>query len=99
MIDLETETLLTLDQARHLPVLQKDGKAPHIVTIYGWTTHGLGGVVLETRQVGGSRRTSREAVNRWIERRSLQREPGRPTPSERSAQSTRTAAVLAAAGI
>ena len=61
MLDTTTENLMTLGEASRF--VRK-----HITTVYRWSTSGYRGVVLETIQVGGSRRTSREAIQRFCER-------------------------------
>jgi hypothetical protein len=43
-------------------------KKIHSSCFYRWSTTGLRGVVLETLQVGGTRCTSREALQRFFER-------------------------------
>lgn len=63
MIVLATESLLSLSQAANsLP-----GK-PHKNTIVRWSLNGVKGVRLETIMLGGRRMTSREALQRFIER-------------------------------
>ncbi len=61
MIDTRTESLLTLAEAGEL--VRK-----HVATIYRWSTTGFRGIVLETLQVGGTRCTTREALQRFCER-------------------------------
>ena len=61
MIDSTQETLITLKVAGE--VLGR-----HVATIHRWASHGVRGVVLETLQVGGTRCTSREALQRFFER-------------------------------
>lgn len=78
----------------------------HTSTFYRWSTVGCRGVVLETIQIGGTRCTSREALQRFFERLS---QPGprpanqTPAPGLRSAirrlrDSERAAAELEAKG-
>ncbi len=60
MINLKTETLLTLREAtEHVP------GSPHLSTLHRWVKHGLKGVRLESCLVGGRRVTSVEAVGRF----------------------------------
>lgn len=67
MIDLNTEAALTLNAARKLPELRRDGKRPDLATLYRWSSpRGCRGVRLETVQIGGSRCTTHEAVRRFI---------------------------------
>ena len=58
MIDTRTESLLTLVQLSEL--VRK-----HVTTVYRWTTTGCRGVTLETLQIGGTRFTSHEALQRF----------------------------------
>ena len=60
MIDTTHEHLMTLGEvAKSYDV--------HVGTVYRWTTDGFRGVRLEALQVGRSRRTSREALQRFLE--------------------------------
>lgn len=68
MIDFTTESPITLAKASRLPELARDGRKPHIATLFRWTTVGCRGVRLEAGQVGNSRCTSREAVGRFLRR-------------------------------
>ena len=61
MINATHEPLLNLNEAARIV-----GK--HVATVYRWSTAGIRGIVLETLQVGGSRRTSREAIQRFCQR-------------------------------
>ena len=61
MVNTQSESLLTLAEVGKL--LRK-----HVATVYRWSTVGYCGVVLETIQVGGTRCTSHEAVQRFCER-------------------------------
>jgi hypothetical protein len=61
-IDLERDQLQTLaEAARTLP-----GGPVHVGTLHRWRLRGVRGVKLPTVLVGGIRRTSREAVAKWI---------------------------------
>lgn len=66
-IDLN-ETIITLSHAARLCPARRGGKPTHVSCIYRWTTRGLKGVVLEVIQVGGTRCTSREALDRFFNR-------------------------------
>ena len=70
------ETILSLaDAASELP-RRRRGRKPHVSTLYRWMTSGCRGVVLEFIQVGGTRCTSREALQRFFERLSETRQLG-----------------------
>ena len=43
---------------------------PHLSTVWRWISYGVGGVRLETVQIGGRRYTSFEAIERFIINRS-----------------------------
>lgn len=84
MIDLAVETLLTLDQAGERLYVSR-------ATIYGWITHGSGGVRLEAAKVGGRWRTSEEAIQRFSDRLTPKHEsmPTPPIPVSMSKQRQR----------
>ena len=68
MIDSASETLISLaDAAGELP-RRRRGRKTHVSTLFRWTTSGCRGVVLESLQCGGTRCTSREALQRFFER-------------------------------
>jgi hypothetical protein len=68
MIDSTSETLISLADAAKAVPRRRRGRKTHLSTIYRWATVGVRGVVLETLQCGGSRVTSREALQRFYER-------------------------------
>ena len=84
MIDLAVETLLTLDQAGERLYVSR-------ATIYGWITHGSGGIRLEAAKVGGRWRTSEEAIQRFSDRLTPKHEsmPTPPIPVSMSKQRQR----------
>lgn len=68
MIDHRTETVRPLtDTAARLP-RRRGGKKVNVAMLYRWSTRGLRGVKLETIQIGGTRCTSDEALQRFFER-------------------------------
>ena len=68
MIDSASETLISLaDAAEDLP-RRRRGRKTHVSTLFRWTTTGCWGVVLESLQCGGTRCTSRQALQRFFER-------------------------------
>jgi Protein of unknown function (DUF1580) len=79
------ETVITLANAAEELPRRRRGRKTHVSTLFRWSTAGCRGVVLETIQIGGTRCTSREALQRFFERLS---EPvqagavggGRPVP-------------------
>jgi hypothetical protein len=85
MIDSLSETLRTLAQAADELPRRRRGRRTHVSTLYRWATVGCRGIVLETLQVGGTRCTSLEALQRFFENLSASKD----SPSART--STRTA--------
>lgn len=68
MIDLQNETVISFgDAPAHLP-RRRRGKKTHVATLYRWAQRGVRGVKLESLQVGGTRCTSIEAIQRFCER-------------------------------
>jgi hypothetical protein len=68
MIDVSIESLVPITDAHGII----PGR-PHLATVYRWWQKGVrGGIKLETALVGGRRFTSREAVQRFVERLSVQ---------------------------
>src|SRR5262245_49458970 len=68
MIDSQSEDVITLGQAADDLPRRRRGRKTHVSTLYRWATVGCRGVVLETIQVGATRCTSREALQRFFER-------------------------------
>jgi hypothetical protein len=68
MIDSQSEDVITLAQAADGLPRRRRGRKTHVSTIYRWATAGCRGVVLETIQVGATRCTSRQAMQRFFER-------------------------------
>jgi hypothetical protein len=87
----------------YVPRLRR-GRKIHKSTCWRWATRGVRGVVLETVQVGGTRCTSREALQRFFERLTLVsrgEEPSRVqrTVSQRQRQSEAAAQKLDELGV
>lgn len=70
MIDLQTETVFSLTEAakKNLLPTRRAGKRPNVATFYRWAQRGVRGIVLESIQVGGTKCTSAEAIQRFCER-------------------------------
>ena len=68
MINLTSESVLSLTEAAKALPRRRAGKRPHVATLYRWASRGLRGVKLETLQVGGTLCTSTEALQRFFER-------------------------------
>lgn len=67
MIDHTAETLVSLSDAATRMPRRRGGKRVSVATLYRWSTHGCKGVRLETIQIGGTRCTSAEALQRFFE--------------------------------
>ncbi|WP_425613523.1 DUF1580 domain-containing protein [Anatilimnocola sp. NA78] len=65
MISLD-EQILTFSEAAALLPRRRAGKPVHISCIYRWTNSGCRGVILEAIQIGGTRCTSKEALDRFF---------------------------------
>ncbi len=92
MIDTLTETAIPLTQAAVELPRRRGGRKTHVSTLYRWATGGCRGVVLETINVGATRCTSREAMQRFFEQLSAPNAAGQadrttPPPVHRSARS------------
>lgn len=87
MIDLfsDADELLTFAQAAVVLPSRRQGKKVSISTLWRWATRGSRGVVLETKKLGGLTYTSREALTRFWDARSLTpdtRQAPMPSPSK-----------------
>jgi len=65
MIEISKESVLPLTEVAAL-LPRRSGKKVHIATLYRWTVDGCRGVVLESIQVGSTRCSSREALQRFV---------------------------------
>ncbi len=84
MINLLTEEILSLTEAAKKLPARRAGKRPHAATLYRWAKNGLGGFRLETVQVGGTKCTSMEALQRFFEQLgTLRTNPVPMTPAAR----------------
>jgi hypothetical protein len=103
MIDLSTETPISLTEAaRSLPPGRRS-RPVHVSTVLRWILQGVHGIRLEGARVGGRWLTSREALQRFAERLtpSLDTNPAdspRP-PATRKRASDRAARELDRIGI
>jgi hypothetical protein len=67
MINATDEHVLTLAQAANELPRRSRGRKTSTSTLYRWSTAGCRGVRLETIQIGGSRCTSRQALQRFFD--------------------------------
>jgi hypothetical protein len=68
MIDTTIERPIPLTQAADALPRRRAGRKTHVSTLYRWAQVGCRGVVLECIQIGATRCTSREALQRFFER-------------------------------
>jgi hypothetical protein len=65
-----TEDVLTLQDARK-ELGNITGRRPDKATVYRWTNRGVGGTKLESIRLGNQLLTSRQALTRFIEARTV----------------------------
>jgi hypothetical protein len=106
MIDVSAEQVVSLTEAAKRLPTRRQGKRPNVATLYRWTAIGCRGLILESCQIGGTRCTSVEALQRFFD--ALTEATGAPQARQASSRipsRQRQAAVekaerrLAAAGI
>jgi len=71
MIDISHETLLTFSEACRCLPRRRRGRKASLSTIWRWSRHGLRGIRLEVVRIGGAVFTSREALQRFADRLSV----------------------------
>lgn len=104
MIDLFSESVITLTEAARLMPPRREGRPVSLCTIWRWAQHGVRGIRLETVYSGGSRMTSREALERFCAAITAARSGETPAPEPtrlpagRRKQIERAQRELAAAG-
>jgi hypothetical protein len=94
-INVQDEQVISLREACGLLPRRRAGKKPAIETLYRWSLRGCRGIKLETVQVGGTRCTSREALQRFCD--ALTAAAGTSTASVAQAVDCRRRAEIAAA--
>lgn len=110
MIELAHEHVLSLSAAAKTLPPRRAGKRPHVSVLYRWATNGLRGHRLETVQVGGTKCTSIEALQRFFNRlggegNAVNVDPSSPADRpktsrrQREAEIRRAEAALAADGV
>lgn len=68
MLDINSERIVSLSEAAALLPRRRQNRKPHVATLYRWSQRGCRGVVLETIQIGGTKCTSVEALQRFFDR-------------------------------
>jgi hypothetical protein len=84
VIDIASETVLTLSEAAERLPRRRRGRQTHVSTLYRWTVSGCRGVLLEHTQIGATRATSLEALQRFFDRLSRGSANGSTLPFTRS---------------
>lgn len=101
MIDMASEKVFPLaDGPKHLP-RRRGNRAVHPATFFRWAQRGLRGIRLETLQVGGTKCTSVDAIQRFFERLGAAADGTAPAPGttkQRQAAAGRANDELAKAG-
>ncbi len=95
MIDISQEETFSLTEAaKQLPCRRK-GKRPNVATLYRWSATGCRGIRLETINIGATRCTSMEALQRFFDALTAQAEH-RPVPQPPRLTATRRKQIEAA---
>ena len=95
MIDIATETVLSLSEAREkLPRRRKNAR-PDLATMYRWWRQGIRGIRLETIMVGATRCTSIEALQRFFNALTAAAEGSKPAPQTPQPKHRRSAIAAA----
>ena len=102
MFDVTNEKPISLEKARHLPAVSRDGHPRHYSTVRGWVDFGIRGIKLESAEQPQGTVTSELAVLRFIERLTaaastpaVPKSKG-PTPKQREKAIARAMAAVAA---
>src|SRR4051794_11481452 len=72
MISHHEQVITLLQATRSLPCRRR-GRPTHVSTLYRWSTSGCRGVVLDSVQIGATRCTSLEALDRFFKALSFAR--------------------------
>lgn len=99
MLDITQEEVLSLTEATKRVPRRRQGKRPNVATMYRWAQRGCKGVRLETIQVGGTKCTSVEALQRFFDRLSANAAAAPPAPVTTSREYKRIQVNLAREGL
>jgi hypothetical protein len=80
VIDTTVEKLITFSEAARVVPSRHPGRKLATVTVWRWAEYGVQGIKLESVYVGGSRYTSREALQRFAMATTTARQGGTPAP-------------------
>jgi Protein of unknown function (DUF1580) len=79
MIDTTIEHVVSMGQAADELPRRRRGRKTNVSTLYRWTKSDCRGVLLEYIQIGATRCTSREAIQRFFEQLSKGRTEATPS--------------------
>ena len=83
-IHITNEDVIPLsDVPKELPPLRR-GRRVHKSTVYRWTSRGTNGIRLEVAKIGGTLVTSREALQRFVDRLTAKAAGEVPPPDRRT---------------
>ncbi len=90
-IDVQDEQVVSLRAACDLLPRRRAGKKPAVETLYRWSLRGCRGIKLETVQVGATRCTSVEALQRYFDALTAAADAANtpPTPAPKPSKSRR----------
>lgn len=86
MIQIDSEKVLTFNAAAKMLPRRRRGKKTHVSTLYRWASRGIRNIRLETIQIGGTRCTSVEAIQRFFNAISNSPPPVRQNDKKRIAE-------------
>ena len=84
MIDANSESLVSFAEATKLIPRRRGGRKANVSQLYRWADGGCKGVRLEAIQIGGTRCTSAEALQRFFSALTAQATPGAMPAGPRS---------------
>jgi hypothetical protein len=100
MIDMESEELLTFAEAAKLIPSRHPGRRVSVTTIWRWATEEKFGLLMESLWAGGTRYTSREAIQRYCAAMTAARQKAAlDSPKQRRLKQAKVEAELDAKGI
>ena len=88
MIDISLEETYSHTDIAKTPPRRRAGKKPNVATLYRWAQNGCRGIRLEVINIGATKCTSMEALQRFFDALTAQAESGRapmPQPVKLSA--------------
>jgi hypothetical protein len=97
---MQSTERISLNRARQLPILQREGRHVDLSTMWRWATRGCRGITLATEAIGGRRYTTVANVERFLHAlNSGAADATAPTPTQQKREIESSRRRLAAAGI